>query len=165
MNDLDHAAVHRRVLPIPADRAWDLVTDVHRHARWVPMTRIGAPTRLSVGETFVAVSGPTAPQGGPGLVDRMVVERLDPPTAAGPTGPAASGVARFRKTGPVLGGVAEIHVRPLGPALCEVTWIERITVRGVPAGLTDVVARPATGAMLRRVLGLVAAEVHGSTAT
>ncbi|HRA50980.1 SRPBCC family protein [Actinotalea sp.] len=162
---LDHAAVHRRVLPVAADRAWDLVTDVHQHARWVPMTRIGAPTLLSVGETFVAVSGSTAPQGGPGLVDRMVVERLDPPVAAGAPGPATTGVARFRKVGPVLGGIAEIRVRPLGPALCEVTWIERITVRGVPAGLTDLVARPATGVMLRRVLGRVAAEVGTSAGT
>ncbi|HWS57164.1 MAG TPA: hypothetical protein VN257_01380 [Actinotalea sp.] len=128
----------RRVLPVSATRAWDLVTDVREHARWVPLTRVGAPARLSVGETFVAVSGPTATRGGPGLVDRMVVERLDPPsdsrdpTRGAGAGGSTTGVARFRKTGPVLGGFAEIHVRPLGPRHSEVTWVERITLRGVP---------------------------------
>lgn len=162
MDDIDRAAVVCRVLPLSAARAWDLVTDVHQHVRWVPMTRIGAPGRLSVGETFVAVSGPTATSGGPGLVDRMVVERLDPPVEARGPEAARTGVARFRKTGPVLGGVAEIRVRPLGAEVCEVTWVERITLRGLPARLTDLVSRPATGAMLRRALDRIAAETRSA---
>ena len=146
--------VARVVLPLAAPRAWALVTDVRRHTDWVPMTRIDAGAELGAGDTFTAVSGPTAPTGGPGLVDRMTVLRSDPPEGR------STGVAEYRKDGPVLRGGAGIEVRPLGPAWCEVTWIEQIGVRGLPTALTDLVSRPASRIMLEVVLRRVRADVR-----
>ena len=147
----------RAVLPLPADEAWALLTDVRRHERWVPMTRIEAYGRLGVGESFTAVSGPTARTGGPGLVDRMTVLRSDPPAGR------EVGVADYRKDGPVLRGGAGIEVRALGPAWCEVTWSEQIGVRGLPTAVTDLVSRPASWLMLDLVLRRVREDVRAGT--
>ncbi|MBO1752183.1 hypothetical protein J4G33_10255 [Actinotalea sp. BY-33] len=152
------AAVARRVLPLRAEEAWDLVTDVHHHERWVPMTRIDGPAALGVGDVFVGVTGPGALHGGPGLADRMRVERLEPPVTE-PAGPGRTGVAVYRKLGPVLLGTAEVHVRPLGPGLCEVAWVERVHLRGLPRALTTAPLRPVLGGMGWYVLRQVAREV------
>lgn len=154
-------AVRRIVLPLPAPRAFALLTDVRRHADWVPLTRIDVhgpaddAGHLRVGGTFTAVTGPGARRGAPGLPDRMRLDGSEPPAGRRP------GSARFVKLGPVLTGWAELTVRPLGDALCEVTWSERIGVRGVPAALTDAVGAPLTGAMLRTVLRRAARELSG----
>lgn len=151
-------AVQRVVLPLTAAGAFDLLTDVRRHAAWVPLTRIDlhgpsdADGRLLAGGTFTAVTGPFARRGAPGLPDRMRLASADPPAGR------RIGTARFVKLGPVLTGWAELAVRPLGDALCEATWSERIGVRGVPAALTDVVGKPLTAAMLRTVLRRAARE-------
>jgi hypothetical protein len=147
------AVAARAVLPLSAAEAWALVTDVRQHERWVPMTRIEAPGTLEVGDSFTAVTGPTARTGGPGLVDRMTVLRADPPTAR------EIGVADYRKDGPVLRGGAGIEVRPLGPDWSEVTWIEQIGLRGLPTALTDIVARPASRLMLEVVLRRVRRDI------
>ncbi len=145
-------AVRRVVLPVPAPRAFALLTDVRRHAAWVPLTRIDlhGPAdddgRLLAGGTFTAVTGPAARRGAPGLPDRMRLESAEAPVGR------RTGTARFVKLGPLLTGWAELDVRPLGEALCEVTWRERIGVRGVPAAITDVLGTPLTAAMLRTVL-------------
>ena len=139
-----------RVVPLPADEAWRLVTDVRNHERWIPQTRIDAPAELPVGAAFVAVSGPGATSGGAGVVDRMVVERSDPPRPAHGSTPATPGVAVYRKVGPVLLGTAEVHVRPLGPGHSALTWVEDVHVRGLPAPLT----RPFVGLFLRGMLDL-----------
>ncbi len=146
--------VARAVLPLPADEAWALLTDVRRHEGWVPMTRIEVDGPLHVGESFTAVSGPTARTGGPGLVDRMTVLRSEPPSGQ------EVGVADYRKDGPVLRGSAGIEVRALGPVWCEVTWIEQIGVRGLPSAVTDLVSRPASLLMLDLVLRRVREDVR-----
>ena len=143
----------RAVLPLSADAAWALVTDVRRHADWVPLTRIEAAQTLGTGDTFTAVSGPTARRGGPGLVDRMTVLHSEPPTAR------AAGIARYRKDGPLLRGGAGIEVRSLGPDWCEVTWVEEIGARGLPTAVTDLVSRPSSRLMLAIVLRRLRAEV------
>jgi hypothetical protein len=123
----------------------------------VPLTRIDAPAGpLAEGDVFAAVTGPTARRGGPGLVDRMVVTRAEAPSGR------HAGVATYRKVGPVLTGTAEVHVRPLGPALSEVTWVERIGLRGVPGTLTAVPSRLASGAMVRLALRRVRREVDAA---
>lgn len=153
-------AVRRVVLHVPAPLAFELLTDVRRHAAWVPLTRIDVhgPTaddgRLLPGGTFTAVTGPAARRGLPGLPDRMRLETADPPVGR------RQGTARFVKLGPVLTGWAELTVRPLGDALCEVTWTERIGVRGVPTALSDTMGRPLTAAMLRAVLRRAAREAE-----
>ncbi|NLF04485.1 MAG: SRPBCC family protein [Actinomycetales bacterium] len=144
-------------LPVPAEEAWALVTDVRNHARWVPLTRVDAAPALRVGDRFTAVTGPGARRGGPGLPDRMVVERLVPPTAGRP------GRARYRKVGPVLLGTAEVGVRPDGEH-AELEWIEDVHLRGLPRGATAWCMRPLLGLMLRVVVRRLEAEVRLSAA-
>ena len=127
----------------------------------MPLTRIDVhgpaddDGRLLAGGTFTAVTGPAARRGAPGLPDRMRLATADAPAGR------RTGTARFVKLGPLLTGWAELAVRPLGGALCEVTWSERIGVRGVPAVLTDAVGARLTAAMLRTVLRRAAREVEG----
>lgn len=137
------------VWPTSAEHAFALLTDVARHTAWVPLTRVDAPDHpLAPGDTFVAVSGPTARSGGPGLPDRMRLDRLEPPDTATRT----TGRARYTKLGPVLTGWAEVTVRPLGAGHAEVRWRERIGVRGLPGALTDALGHLPTRAMLATVL-------------
>lgn len=149
-------AVVRVRLARPADEVWSLVTDVRHHARWVPWTRVDAAARLAPGDTFTAVTGPGARRGLPGIPDRMVVDRLDPPEPA--TG--AAGRASYRKLGPVLLGTAEVHVLPDGDAGSIVVWTEEVWLRGLPRVLSAPVLRVALGAMLRVVVRRLSAEVR-----
>ncbi len=151
-------AVVRRRLPLPAPDAWELVTDVRNHARWVPLTRIDAAPRLAVGDRFVAVTGQGARRRGWGLHDRMVVERADPPD---PTS-GSPGRAVYRKLGPVLLGTAEVRVSPAGDG-SVLEWSEDVHVRGLPRALTAWALRPVLGAMLRVVARRVVDELEGST--
>ena len=180
------AATVTRRIALPAEDAWLIVTDVRNHARWIPWTRIHTPGPLRVGDLFVAASGPEWLPGG-GFVDRMVVERLDPPSADGrpsqkpapePAPPAAhppigvppdddspapgTGVAVFRKLGPVLLGTADVHVRVSGPDTCDVTWLERGHLRGLPPGLTAAPLRGGLTAMTRVALRRFATEVQSN---
>lgn len=158
-----------RVLAAPADVVWGLVTDVRNHARWIPLTRVdtlrGEPGVPAAGDRFTGVTGPTALRGGRGMADTMVVERLDPPRPARGREPAHDGVAVYRKEGPVLLGEAEVRVRPLGPRHCEVTWVERTHLRGLPAPVGAALVAPTMAAMLRLVLHRVAAEATGDSDT
>ncbi|MCL3861548.1 SRPBCC family protein [Actinotalea sp. K2] len=150
-----------RVLTIPAEQAFALVTDVHNHARWIPMTRIDGPEHLEVGDSFVGVSGPGARRGLPALADEMVLEALLPPvTRAGPGRTSTTGSAVYRKLGPLLLGTAEVHVRPLGPQHCQVTWVEDVHLRLLPRALTRPLLRPVMTAMLHLVLGRVSRETR-----
>jgi hypothetical protein len=143
-------------LDVAAPDVWDLVTNVRNHARWVPLTRIETPgPRLAVGDTFTAVTGPRAGRGGRGLTDRMILERLDPPSGSRP------GVAVYRKLGPVLLGEATVQVRPTGPASCTVVWTEDVHLRGLPRRLTTPLLRPFLALMLRVMLRRMRREVAG----
>lgn len=154
--DAHRAASRRAVVRASAEDTFAALYDVRRHAAWIPLTRVEAPAALEVGDEFAAVTGPGARRGGPGLVDRMRVVTHEPPSTA----ERRAGLARFVKTGPVLTGWAELVVRPLGPGACEVTWTERIGLRGLPMGATDLVSRPATGLMVAGVLRHAAREVE-----
>lgn len=188
----DDGVTVSRVLALPADEAWQLVTDVRNHARWVPFTRVAVdggahPAAQTVGSRFTAVTSPFSV--GPGLVDRMVVEQHDPPRRADgdPASPGAStagtttpsdgdpaspgavgspsggvGRASYRKLGPVLLGTAAVQVRPLGPATCEVRWTEDVHLRGLPRRLTAPALRPLARAALALTLRRVAREVDAT---
>lgn len=142
-------------LPLPAERAWDLVTDVRNHARWIPFTRVDAPHPLRAGDTFSAATGPSGGLHRLALVDRMTVTRTTPPTTA----PPRAGRAIYHKLGPVLLGEAEVVVEPLGPDDSAVTWVEDIHLRGLPRWAVTWAARPLSAAMVRRALRKVRAEV------
>ena len=150
---------HRRAsattrLPMPAERAWELVTDVRNHARWIPFTRIDAPHPLRVGDTFSAATGPAGGLHRLALVDRMEVTHTTPPT----TTPPHPGRATYRKLGPVLLGGAEVLVDPVGPDECTLTWVEDIHLRGLPRWVVAWVSRPLATFMVRSALRKVRAE-------
>jgi hypothetical protein len=162
-----------RVLPLDAERAWDLVADARHHTRWVPLTRVDLtrltedaagpgwerwPGRTSpeVGDEILAVSGPTARRGGPGLVDRMRIERYERPLGAVP------GVAVFQKLGPVLLGTARIEVEAAGSS-ARVTWSESVHLRGLPPGATRWLGALLVDAMLRLVLDRAVREAQDGT--
>lgn len=142
------AASASAVVPVSAEDAWGVVTDVRNHVRWIPMTRIDAAAALAVGDRFSAVSGPGALRGRPGLVDRMVVERTDPPS----TDAGTPGVAVYRKLGPVILGHASVRVEPRGPASCRLVWVEAVHLRGLPARLTAPLLRVPARWMLQHAL-------------
>ena len=154
------AAAARRVLPLRAEDAWDLLTDMRNHVRWIPMTRMDAAPSLPVGAVFTAVSGPFATRGAPGLADSMQVVEVVPPHTD-ENGPGTVGVAVYEKLGPLLLGTAELHVRPLGPDTCEAAWVERVHLRGLPAAWTAPLLRPVLRAMVTFALHRVHAEVTG----
>ena len=150
-------AVVTRHLPLSAEDAWALVTDVRNHGRWIPMTRMDAPAVLTPGAQFTAVTGPGATAGSPGLADRMTVLTLVPPdTASGRTGRVV-----LRKDGPVLLGTAEIVVVPRGPDDALVTWVEDVHLRFLPARWTRRPLRPVLAGMSRYALRQISREVSG----
>ncbi|WP_066585228.1 SRPBCC family protein [Cellulomonas timonensis] len=144
-----------RLLPIPAAEAFALLTDLRSHARWIPMTRVHVPPGPPrLGALVTAVSGPLTRRGAPGLVDRMRIDRLDPPDPAAGT----PGVAVFAKLGPVLLGESRMEVAPAGPRHSRVTWSERAWLAGpVPAAA---LVAPVLRGMLALALARVARELR-----
>lgn len=157
-----------RDLPLDADAAWQLVADARHHARWVPLTRVdltrpapGAPgsgwpvwpgsAAPEEGDEILAVSGPFARRGAPGMVDRMRIERFEPPLGAVP------GVAVFVKLGPLLLGTARIEIEPTGQT-SRVTWSETVHLRGLPPVATRWAGVVLVDLMVRLVLFRAARE-------
>ncbi|MFC4553979.1 hypothetical protein [Georgenia faecalis] len=153
-----------RVLPLPADEAFALVTDFARHGEWIPLTRMSVPAGgARPGDAVVARSAVV-------LLDRMTLERLDPPSvvpgAGGPGGATAGGatacgvgraprtnpadgVAVLRKDGPVLLGSATVVVTPVGTRAARVRWTEDVWLRGpLPRRVTRAVLAPLLDAMV-----------------
>jgi len=136
-----------RRMPGSAQQVWDAVTDARNHARWIPMTRVRTDGPPRVGGRIEAVSGPGARHGGPGVVDRMRIDRYDPPEAGRP------GIAVYRKVGPVMHGSATIVVVPDGPHGAVVRWSERVHLVGpLPHAWTAALLAPVFDAMLRLAL-------------
>ncbi|MGV8978465.1 MAG: SRPBCC family protein [Cellulomonas sp.] len=146
-----------RVLPLDPPDAWELLVDARHHARWIPLTRVDGPPP-GLGAQVVAVSGPFARRGAPGLVDRMQIDRFEPPAGDAP------GVAVFIKRGPLLLGEARIEVAGAGPGRSRVTWSERVHLVGpLPAAVTGRLLAPVLRGMLRFALGRAVLEVAGTT--
>jgi hypothetical protein len=107
-----------REVRAPARDLWDLVVDWPRHGAWVPLTRMSVDAQggHGVGSTFV---GRTA-LGRLGFDDRMTVVAYRPPEGD------TVGRVRIRHDGNVIGGSAEIEVRPVTPGRCVATWWEDV---------------------------------------
>jgi uncharacterized protein YndB with AHSA1/START domain len=140
-----------RVVAVPPQQVWDVITDWAGHARWIPLTTMRVdqgPTR--VGFSFAGLTG----IGRVRFADVMRITEWDPPSDAGP------GEFRLVKVGRLLAGWAEVSVQPLHDGeQTRLLWRENIVIRPVPLGrllapLSDRVSR----AMFSRVIGEMAAE-------
>jgi carbon monoxide dehydrogenase subunit G len=129
-----------RLPRLPADRAWQRLTDWHRHAEVVPLTRVtvSTPAPTDAGTVFVARSG----LGPLAFDDPMEVAVWQPPEGA------VAGRCRLVKHGSFVTGWAEIEVHPRGDGASRVVWREDLRVRWLP-GLFD---RP-LGWLARQMFG------------
>ncbi|MER6981607.1 SRPBCC family protein [Streptomyces carpinensis] len=136
-----------RTPPLPPDETWRRLTQWHRHADVVPLTRITvvtpAPTRE--GTRFVARTG----VGPLGFDDPMEVTTWCPPAEGEP------GRCRLEKRGRVIRGWAEIEVRPGPGGRTRVQWREELRIRFLPAlfdPLLERTARAVFGRAVNRLL-------------
>jgi hypothetical protein len=129
-----------RLTALPADRAWQRLTDWPRHAGVVPLTRVTVrtPPPTGQGTVFVARSG----VGPLAFDDPMEVTVWQPPEGE------SGGKCRLVKHGSFVTGWAEIEVHPHGADASRVVWREDLRVRRLP-GFFD------------RPLGLVARRMFG----
>lgn len=123
-----------REVRAPARDVWDLLVDWPRHSAWVPLTvlRVDEHGGHGVGSTMVARSslGPF------GFDDVMRVVAWRPPS-----GDDAVGRVRIDHEGSVVGGVAEIEVRPVTANRCTATWWEDVDLLpGLPAPIARTIA-------------------------
>lgn len=133
----------KRILPVSAERAYELLSDLPGHRRWIPLTRVDAPSRLHVGDVITARTAGI-------LLDRMQVTAIHPPHRLA-----------FTKIGPVLLGSAGITITPLSATRCRVDWWERVHLAGpLPQHFTRALLRPVLEAMTRLALRRLARWVH-----
>lgn len=125
-----------RILPVPVDEAFALLSDVRAHGRWIPLTRVQAPSRpLRPGDRVSALTA--------GIFrDRMVV-----------TDVIDGRLLSLRKTGPVLEGTTTIAVTPRGADATVVQWTYDAHLAGpLPRRLTATLVTAALEAMAAMVL-------------
>jgi Polyketide cyclase / dehydrase and lipid transport len=138
-----------REVRAPAQVLWDLLVDWPRHGGWVPLTtvRVDENRGHGVGATLV---GRTA-VGPLGFDDVMRVIAWRPPDGT------TTGRVRLRHEGKLVGGEAEIEVRPVTDTRCVVTWWEDIhvlpTLPARAAHAIDLLGGPATVLSGRWVFG------------
>ena len=122
------------VVDFDADAAlvWEALIDWKGHESWIPATRVevDSPDPADVGATFTAWTGyrPLL------LEDRMKVVECEWNTDD------RRGTCAVEKLGPLLFGQAGFTVEPRAQG-SRVTWIEDVTVKGLPRVLAPVAAR------------------------
>jgi len=140
-----------RVVGVPTQQVWAVITDWAGHARWIPLTTMRldqGPT--GVGFSFTGLTG----IGRLRFADVMRITSWSPPSEAGP------GEFRLVKVGRLLAGWAEVSVQPLqGGEQTRLIWRENIVIRPTFLGrllapLTDRLNK----AMFSRVIADMAAE-------
>ncbi|MGC9380027.1 SRPBCC family protein [Streptomyces sp. MH13] len=114
-----------RTAPLPLDEAWRRLTAWQRHGDAVPLTRVTVttpgPTRPGTVIVARTGAGPLA------FDDRMEVTVWQPPQDGTP------GLCRLEKRGRLVGGWAEIEVRPGPGGRTRVLWREELRVRLLPS--------------------------------
>ena len=140
-----------RLVAVPPQRVWDVITDWAGYARWMPLTTMRldqGPTR--VGWSFAGLTG----VGRLRFCDAMRITQWAPPSDAAP------GAFRLVKVGRLLAGWAEVSVLPVaGGEQTRLLWRESIVIRPILLGrllapLTDRVNE----ALFARVIDDMAAE-------
>jgi polyketide cyclase/dehydrase/lipid transport protein len=153
-----------REVRAPARELWDLIVDWPRHGGWIPLTSMSVDERggHGVGSTFVG----RTQIGRVGFDDRMTVVAWRPPEGD------AVGRVRITHDGRVIGGSAEIEVRPVTATRCVASWWEDVEILpGLPAaaaralGLVTGPANVLAGRLLfGRVLRLAADQAEQAQA-
>lgn len=137
-----------RVVAVPADRAWQLLTDWERQGEWTPATRVRSTDGHQVGGRIEAWTGI-----GPfGFLDLLTITAWDPPRRC-----------EVLHTGRVVRGSGVFAVEPLGASRCRVVWEEHLDL---PLGAVGRLAWPlvypfARGGLafaLRRLAGALASQ-------
>ncbi|MET9830310.1 SRPBCC family protein [Streptomyces sp. NPDC006385] len=113
-----------RTVPLPLEEAWRRLTEWHRHAQAVPLTRVRVtppgPTREGTVVLARTGIGPLS------FDDPMEVTVWRPP------GTDTPGLCRLEKRGRLVTGWAEIEVLPGPGGRSRVLWREELGVRGLP---------------------------------
>lgn len=141
-----------------AERLWAVVTDMVRHAKYVPFTTIHPQDAdPHLGWEVLARTG----FGPLGFNDTMLVTGWEPP-------PAWPARMRLVKTGRLLDGWAEIVIEPRAEGGSRLTWHEQIEPRPTPLrfvarlGARVAGGDRATKAMLARLIDGLLAEAEES---
>jgi carbon monoxide dehydrogenase subunit G len=140
-----------RVVAVPTQQVWAVITDWAGHARWIPLTTMRVdqgPT--AVGFSFTGLTG----IGRLRFADVMRITVWSPPSEAGP------GEFRLVKVGRLLAGWAEVSVQPLQDGeQTRLVWRENIVIRPTFLGrLLAPLADRINKAMFTRVIADMAAE-------
>lgn len=140
-----------RVVSVPPQQVWDVVTDWAGHARWIPLTTMRldqGPTR--VGFSFAGLTG----IGRLRFADEMRITHWAPPAESAP------GEFRLVKVGRLLAGWAEVSVQPVqGGGQTRLLWREHIVIRPVLFGrLLAPLADRISKVLFSRVIDEMAAE-------
>lgn len=115
-----------RTCPASPAAVWSVLTDFGGYGAWIPFTTVRADAGdPRPGWGFAGLSG----LGPLRLRDTMLITSWQPPA-----GTAAEGRFRVLKTGRVLGGWAQVRVRPVAGGGTAVAWSEEITLRAGPLG-------------------------------
>ena len=147
-----------RTCPASPAAVWSVLTDFGGYGAWIPFTTVRADAGdPRPGWGFAGLSG----LGPLRLRDTMLLTCWQPPA-----GPGGEGRFRVLKTGRVLGGWAEVRVRPV-PGGTAVAWSEEITLRPGPLGralrpVVDRLSAPVFARALDAMLG-EAARRAGAT--
>jgi hypothetical protein len=126
MTRRQHRVEVSRVVAADAATAFAWVADPRTHPRFIPLTVCAERTLEAPHEglAFTMLSGPGIRRHGRGIVDRMVVIELRPPTADG------VGRTRVRKVGPVLLGESGFDVVAIDRGRSRVVWWEEAYLAG-----------------------------------
>ena len=100
-----------RVVAVPAQRAWQVLTDWERQGEWIPATRVRSSDGHRVGGRIEAWTG----IGPVGFLDTMTITAWDPPRRC-----------EVLHTGRLVRGPGAFSVEPVTADHCRVTWEERL---------------------------------------
>lgn len=121
-----------QVVPAPAERVWDALTDWSAHDRWMILTR--AEGDRAEGGAIRAFTG----VGPVGFLDTMTITVWEPPRRA-----------VVRHTGRVVRGSGSFEVEPLGEDRSRVVWSEWVQL---PFGLLGRLGWPVARVVLRALV-------------
>jgi carbon monoxide dehydrogenase subunit G len=125
-----------RVIAVPPERAWQVLTDWERQGDWIPATRVHSRNGHQVGGRIEAWTG----VGPVGFLDTMTITVYDPPR-----------YCEVLHTGRVVRGPGVFAVEPLSLTSCRVMWEEHLDL---PLGVVGRVAWPLVHPLARAGLAL-----------